>query len=100
MNTKQKAIIMYAAASLLLLVIICYNIWSYYAGYCTVATLMTFSVPAKLLLISIAIAAIFLLSSKAKNRLLAKQNTCACGVLLRNSWDFCPVCGEKRKKNS
>ena len=65
MNVKQKARIMYAAASLLLLVIVGYNTWSYYAGYCTVATLTRFSIPAKLLLLGIAIAVVFLFSSKA-----------------------------------
>lgn len=97
MNSKQKTRIVYVAATLLLLLIIGYNFWSYYAGYCTAATLMTFSVPAKLLLVGIAIAVGFLFSCKSKNRRLEQQNTCDCGVMLRGSWEYCPICGEKRK---
>ena len=98
MNAKQKTKIVYAAALLLLLGIVGYNIWSFYAGYCTVATLMAFSLPAKLLLSGIVIAILFLFSCKSRNRKLAGQNTCACGVPLRNNWGFCPVCGQDRKE--
>lgn len=97
MNAKQKTKIVYVAAFLLVLTIVGYNIWSYYAGYCTGATLMAFSVPAKLLLVGIAIAGVFLMTSRSKNKNLARRNTCGCGVLLRGQWDYCPVCGVKRK---
>ena len=58
MNAKQKTRIVYALALLLVLVIIGYNVWSYLAGYCTISTLLAFSLPAKLLLVGILVASV------------------------------------------
>ena len=100
MNAKQKSKIVYAAALLLILMIIGYNIWSYYAGYCTVATLLAFSLPAKLLLVGILVASGFLYSCKLKNRQLYQHDGCSCGTQLRDRWLYCPVCGKPRGQSS
>ena len=98
MNAKQKSRLVYLAAFLLIVVIVGYNIWSYCAGYCTVSTLMTFSVPAKLLLAGIFLASLYLLNCKFRNKQLHNGNICSCGAELREDWTFCPVCGEQRKR--
>ena len=100
MNAKQKSRIVYGAALLLVLMIIGYNTWSYYAGYCTVSTLLAFSLPAKLLLVGIFVASGFLYSSKIKNRQLHQYDGCSCGTTLRDQWQFCPVCGKQRSQSS
>lgn len=97
MNTKQKRRLVYVAALMLVLVIVAYNTWSYYAGLCTVTMLMTFSLPAKLLLGGIAVALIFLLSCRAKKQQSAQLNSCFCGARLRDTWGYCPECGQQRK---
>lgn len=97
MNVKQKSRLVYASALMLVLVIVSYNIWSYCAGHCTGASLLAFSFPAKLLIGGIAVAFIFLLSCKAKNKQLAQLNTCLCGAELRDTWVYCPECGHQRK---
>ncbi len=96
MNAKQKSRIVYGAALLLILLIIGYNTWSYYAGHCTVSTLLAFSLPAKLLLVGIFVASGILYSSKIKNRQQQQHDGCSCGTKLRDQWQFCPVCGEQR----
>ena len=98
MNVKDKSRLVYISAALLVCVIISYNIWSYCAGYCTTATLMVFSLPAKLLLIGIAVATVFLLLCKSKKRQMLQHNSCICGAELRENWSYCPACGMQRKK--
>jgi len=96
MNSKQKSRLVYASAFSLLLVIVGYNIWSFCEGHCTTTTLMSFSFPAKLLLIGIVVASFYLLSCKSKNKQLLRLKKCQCGVDLRENWSYCPKCGQKR----
>jgi membrane protein YdbS with pleckstrin-like domain len=97
MKVQQKNFIFYIAMSFLMLGIIGYNYWSYRCGYCTLASLMSFSAPAVMLLIGIAIAILFLIHVRSKNKRLQQKKHCGCGALLRGQWNYCPSCGHQRK---
>ena len=81
----------------LLLVIIGYNYWSFQGGRCTVASLLTLSAPAILLILLNVAACGVLLWSKDRNRRQEQNRRCNCGAELRGIWDFCPGCGSARK---
>lgn len=101
MDIKQRKRVVYVAAILLVLVVAGYNIWSYGSGYCTASSLVAFSAPAKILLAGIAVAIVYLLSCKSKNKQLhcRRTNVCVCGSKLRENWTHCPVCGQQRNKH-
>ncbi len=80
----------------LLLVIIGYNYWSFQGGRCTVASLLTLSAPAILLILLNAVACGVLLWSKDRNRRQQQNRYCGCGAELRGTWSFCPSCGNAR----
>lgn len=96
MKARHKNLFFYLFMSMLLLVIIGYNFWSFRCGYCTISSLLSFSPPALLLLAGILIAAVFLLIVKVKNKQLRRQQYCHCGALLRKQWNHCPTCGQGR----
>jgi uncharacterized integral membrane protein len=81
----------------LLLVIIGYNYWSYRCGYCTLASLLTLSMPAVLLLLVIIVAGGVLLAVKARTRQQLLRQRCRCGSALRSNWFYCPGCGGARQ---
>ena len=84
----------------LILVIFGYNYWSFQGGRCTVASLLSLSAPAVLLILLNAVACGVLMGSKARNRRLLQKRRCHCGVELRGTWGFCPSCGTARKDQS
>ncbi len=98
MKAQQKNLVFYLSISALLVAIIGYNLWSYSCGRCTIASLMSLSAPAILLLFGIVIALLFLFIVKARNRKQLLQHRCACGADLREQWSFCPDCGKQRVK--
>ena len=80
------------------LTIIGYNLWSYSCGYCTLASLMTLSPPAIILIACNLLAVAGLVAIRLRNRRQVGRNHCACGEPLRSSWGFCPACGQARRE--
>jgi len=74
-----------------------YNYWSYSCGRCNAASLLGFSLPAKIL-IGVNLAAFFsLLLVQCRTRTRLKRDVCTCGQRLHGSWLFCPCCGEGKR---
>ena len=84
----------------LLLVIFGYNYWSFQGGRCTVASLLSLSAPAILLILMIVVAGGVLMWGKARNHRQQLNRRCGCGTELRGTWSFCPSCGSARKEQS
>jgi len=82
----------------LMLIIIGYNYWSYRCGYCTIASLLSLSAPAVLLITMNIIACVALLIVKLRARQQLQRQRCNCGAVLRSIWLFCPDCGGARQK--
>lgn len=81
----------------LLVIIVGYNYWSYRCGYCTFASFLSLSAPAKILLLLIGVAGGGLLAVKFRARQQVLRQRCRCGSALRSSWSYCPNCGGARQ---
>ena len=97
-NAKKNPLFMPVA--LLLVVLVSYNLWSYLCGYCTMSSLMSFSPPAILLIAINLVAAAVLLMVRSRNKKLLQAQLCGCGTGLRTVWDYCPNCGQQRKRQT
>ena len=97
MDYRHKKQRVYGSALALIVFIAGYNIWSYNSGYCTTMTLLTFSLPAKLLLAGILLSGLYLLKLRWRINQKLKMNSCRCGAELTPIWSYCPDCGEQRQ---
>ncbi len=98
MTNTRRNIPQILLVSLLFLSVIGYNLWSYSCGYCTLASLLRLSTPAILLITCNLLAGVMLLVIRRRNRQQELRSHCACGEILRSSWQFCPNCGHSRQK--
>jgi len=78
-----------------LLLVLCYNTWSYCCGRCTLGTFLTLGPFSALLLALILVAALVLAVLRRRRRLLGRDR-CACGAALDRLWRWCPACGARR----
>ncbi len=94
-NHRKLTYILFVA--ILSLTIIGYNYWSYKCGYCTLASLLSFSAPAIILIGCNLLAAAVLVVVRLRKKRQDRLGQCDCGENLRNIWLFCPTCGDARK---
>lgn len=94
-NTRRLPVVL--PVIFLLLAILAYNYWSYQCGYCTMASLMSFSWPAVLLLGCNLLAVLVLLCLRMRSKRLLRRQLCDCGARLLSSWSYCPACGQQRQ---
>ena len=84
-------------ALMLLLVIAGYNVWSFRCGHCTIASLLSFSPPAVILLLGNLLAVTVLLGLRVHNWRARQGRHCDCGAPLSSVWSFCPGCGREHR---
>ncbi|WP_020676228.1 hypothetical protein [Geopsychrobacter electrodiphilus] len=75
--------------------ILCYNYWSFSCGRCDAESLLTVSLPAKIL-IGINLLAVLILTYLTNRSPRLDHSKCPCGARLHPGWYFCPECGQAR----
>lgn len=96
MNKQSKKSSVIVTLVFLLVIIFAYNYWSFQSGRCTIATLLSLSPLAIVLIACNLIAVSFLQIVKFKKKRLAREQLCSCGAHLGTQWDYCPSCGKQR----
>lgn len=77
--------------------ILVYNTWMVACGHCTLATLLTIPWLGWLLITLNLLAAGILIALRRRGRRLRASGLCStCSTTLRETWRYCPSCGDRR----